>query len=190
MIKFICDKCNKETTGDKIKRVIENEYACDSQGNKIVGFPSAAYDLCEECLEKYEKLNIEIGDFIKMSDEDIELALYTFKVGDQVITDDGRVGTITDICTCEGCKKRGFYEPRVDTEVGLYDIWITDTDKNNGFISYYKIGDKVFGNIDYEKEEIIKEDIHARKSEIISLEAQLNVLKKLKEEKEYEEENI
>lgn len=184
MIKIYCDKCGKETTVDKIGRVLEQEYARDKFGNKLMGFLKAAYDLCEECLGKYEKLNIEVGDFIQMSDEDIEFTLYTFKVGDQVITSDGRVGTITDICTCESCKKRGFYEPRVDTEVGLYDIWITDTDKNNGFISYYKIGDRVFGNIDDKEEERIKEDIHTRKSEIISLEAQLNVLKKLKEEKE------
>lgn len=183
MVKFYCDKCGKETTGDKIKRVIEDQYACDARGNKLMRFPKATYDLCEECLGKYEKLNIEIQDFMTMSDEDIELALYTFKVGDEVITDDGRVGTITDICTCEKCKERGFYEPKVTTETGIYDIYITDTDKNNGFISYYKIGDKVFGNVDEKAEKRIKEDIHTRKSELIALETQLDVLSILKKEK-------
>lgn len=186
MIKFICDKCDKDTSGDKIKRVIENAHARDSRGAKLVGFPAAVHDLCEECYKKYEQLNIDIADFMEMSDEDIELALYTFKVGDQVITDDGRVGTITGICTCDKCKERGFYEPKVTTEAGIYDIWITDTDKNNGFISYYKIGDKVFGNVDEKAEERIKEDIHTRKHEIIALEAQLNVLNILKKEKDNE----
>lgn len=190
MIKFYCDKCTKETTRDKIKSIIENEYARDAQGNKIIGFLKATYDLCEECIEKYEKLNIKIGDFMNMSDEEIELTLYTFKVGDEVITDDGRVGTIIDICTCEKCKERGFYEPKITTETGIHDIWITDADKNNGFISYYKIGDKIFGNVDEKAEERIKEDIHTRRHEIIALEAQLNVLKVLKKEKSHEEENI
>lgn len=184
MIKCYCDKCGIETAVNKLTRVIEYDYACDLRGNKLVGFPKAEHDLCEECYEKYKKLNIDIGDFMAMSDEEIELALYTFKVGDQVITADGRVGTITDICTCEKCKERGFYEPKVTTEIGVYNIWITDTDKNNGFISYYKIGDRVFGNIDEKEERRLEEDIYTRKREIIKLEAQLNVLKELKEEKE------
>ena len=52
-----------------------------------------------------------------------------FKVGDQVITDDGRVGVIESICDCESCKDRGFYEPRVKMQDGYDQIWITDTDK-------------------------------------------------------------
>lgn len=186
MIKYYCDKCGKETTEDKIKRVLEEEYAYDGNGVKIIGFPKAAHDLCEECLEKLEKIGVEIQDFITMSDEEIELALYTFKVGDKVITSTGQIGEITDICTCARCKERGFYEPRVETEVGIYDIWITDTDKNNGFISYYKIGDRVFGNIDENEEERLIEDIDKRRCEINSLMEQLEVLKKIKEEKENE----
>lgn len=180
MIKFICDKCEADTSGDKIKRVIEKVYARDSRGNKLVGFPAAIHDLCEECHEKYEKLDIDIKNFMKMSEEEIELALYTFKVGDKVITDDGRIGTITGICTCEQCKKRGFYEPKVKLEVGLYDIHITNTDKNDGFRSFYKIGDQVFGNIDEECIERTKRSIADRKSEITCFEAQLNVINTLK----------
>ena len=81
-------------------------------------------------------------------------------------------------------KKRGFYEPRVEMEIGLYDIYITDSDKNNGFKSFYRIGDQVFGNVDEEGFERIKDGIRERKLEIISLEGQLNVLKKLKQVKE------
>ena len=182
MIKMVCDKCQKEA--EKITRInhYEDVYA---HNVKITTFVTSASDLCDVCLEKLKKLpGIEIQDFMQMSDADIELALYTFKVGDEVITADGRVGTITDICTCDKCKERGFYEPRINTETGIYDIWITDTDKNNGFISYYKIGDRVFGNVDEKQIDIIKEDIHTRKHEIIALEAQLNVLEILKKEKE------
>lgn len=181
MIQMICDKCKKEVQTVTRLNHTEDVYG---HGVKIMEIPIAAYDLCDECLEKLEKLEIEVQDFMKMSDEEIELALYMFKVGDTVITDDGRVGTITDICTCDKCKERGFYEPKVTTECGIYDIWITDTDKNNGFISYYQIGDKIFGNVDEKAEERMKEDIHTRKSEIISLEAQLNVLNILKKEKD------
>jgi uncharacterized protein (UPF0218 family) len=132
--------------------------------------------------QKYHKVyNIDIKDFMEMSDEEIEFSLYTFKVGDKVVTDDGRVGIITDICTCDSCKKRGFYEPKVKLEVGIGDIWITDTCKNNGFINFYSIGDQVFGNIDEKCFDRIKEQISERKRELVELEAQLNVIQSLKE---------
>lgn len=181
MIQCFCDKCGMPIPIDKTKRVIEKVYACDSKGNRITGFPAVAHDLCEECHKKYALLNIEIQDFMAMSNKEIEFALYTFKVGDKVITADGRVGTITDICTCDKCKTRGFYEPIVKLESGLYDIYITDTDKNNRFMSFYQIGDKVFGNIDEKEAERIPREIVARKCEINCLEAQLNMIKELKD---------
>ena len=169
MIKVYCDNCDKEITGN-VNVSTETIEVKDCHDNVITTFKGDILHYCDEC--QYNELTCG------------------FKVGDQVITYDGRVGTITDICTCESCKKRGFYEPCVELEIGLYDIYITDSDKNNGFMSFYKIGNKVFGNIDEEETERIKRDIYDRKSEIISLEAQLNVLKKLQEEKEHEEENI
>lgn len=36
---------------------------------------------------------------------------YNFKVGDKVVTVYGETGVIVDICTCDNCKERGFYEP-------------------------------------------------------------------------------
>ena len=176
-----CDKCNNEVQQLTSMPDTITAYAGEFP---VARFYKGEVQLCDKCLEKLESLHMDIKDFMTMSDEDIELALYTFKVGDQVITADGRVGTITEICTCERCKERGFYEPRIETEVGLYDIWITDTDKKNGFISYYKIGDRVFGNVDEKQIDVLKEDIHTRKHEIIALEAQLNVLETLKKEKE------
>ena len=71
-----------------------------------------------------------------------------FKVGDEVITSDGKVGIITRICTCDRCRERGFYEPVVNFIVDGDIGYITDTDKKDNFRSFYKIGDKIFGNID------------------------------------------
>lgn len=165
MIKIYCDKCGKEITRNA-KKVIEEIEAFDTEGNVIVKFPKVEH-VCEDC--QYEEL------------------CCGFKVGDQVITDDGRVGTIVDICDCESCKKRGFYEPSVEMEIGE-QVWITDTDKRKGFDRFYKIGDQVFGNLDelYVIGSIDhkKQHIHEMEAELIELEKQLDVVKKLKEEKE------
>lgn len=178
-----CDKCKKEVQQLTSMPGTITAYAGEFP---VARFYNGEVQLCDKCLEKFESLHMDLDNFMKTSDEEIKLALYTFKVGDDVITADGRVGTIIDICTCDKCKERGFYEPRVETEVGIYDIWITDTDKNNGFISYYKIGDRVFGNIDENEEKRLIEDIDKRQCEINSLEEQLEVLKKIKEERENE----
>ena len=128
------------------------KYFCDRCGKEI-----SSGNLCEEC--EYEELTCG------------------FKVGDEVITDDGRVGIITDICDCERCKKRGFYEPRVEMKLGS-QVYITDTDKKNGFISYYKIGDKIFGNID---DQYLYSHLKEYTEAIKEIEAQLDVIKGLRE---------
>ena len=74
-----------------------------------------------------------------------------FNIGDEVITYDGRKGKIVDICHCEGCERRGFYEPKV-----LYDEYdeaeyITDVDRDYNFDGFYKIGNTIFGNADISK---------------------------------------
>ena len=74
-----------------------------------------------------------------------------FNIGDEVITSDGRKGKIVDICRCEECERRGFYEPKV-----LYDEYdeaeyITKVDKERNFCDFYKIGNTVFGNADISK---------------------------------------
>lgn len=127
------------------------KYFCDRCGKETDGT-----HICEEC--EYEELTCG------------------FKVGDEVITDDGRVGTITDICTCDRCKKRGFYEPIVQMKIGS-QVYITDTDKENGFISYYKIGDRIFGNID---DKYLLDHMKTYKEAIKEIEAQLDVIKGLK----------
>lgn len=67
------------------------------------------------------------------------------KVGDKVIRSDGLAGNVVDICQCEQCELRGFFEPRVKYEDGYVgDISIFDA-KNN-FADYYLIGTTVLGN--------------------------------------------
>lgn len=81
----------------------------------------------------------------------IENEIGLFRVGDEVITSDGRKGKIVDICHCEECERRGFYELKV-----LYDEYdeteyITKDDKERNFCDFYKIGNTVFGNSDISK---------------------------------------
>lgn len=107
-----------------------------------------------------------------------------FKIGDVVIASDGRTGFIQSICTCDACARRGFYEPRVTMLTGVNQIWITDTDKENGFLSFYRIGDKVFGNLEEEQvhRDIVSCDelLNTVKEERRQLDAQLKVVKELK----------
>ena len=88
------------------------------------------------------------------------------KIGDYVRTESGKIGKILDFCKCEKCKKRGFYEPILDTS----EFYITNLDKECNFeglkfskniIDLIEVGDYVNGeevigfstiqNIEYEK---------------------------------------
>ncbi len=150
-------------------------YYCSRCGGIIdlpTRFMGKPYCLCEACYYKYRQIrkntpNVSLEDFIK----EVE-----FKVGDQVITSDGRVGCIIDICTCDKCKERGFDEPEVRYINGDTD-YITISDKNNEFKNFYSIGNKVFGNLD---EAHILSCISARKEELQQLEFQLDVINSLK----------
>ena len=126
------------------------KYFCDRCGKEI-----SSGNLCEAC--GYEELTCG------------------FKVGDEVITSDGRVGAITDFCTCSSCKKRGFYEPEIEMKIGS-QTWMTDTDKKNGFECYYKIGKRVFGNIN---DKYLLGRMETLKEEMQEIEAQLNVIKEI-----------
>lgn len=104
-----------------------------------------------------------------------------FKTGDEVITSTGEIGRIVDICTCDLCKRRGFYEPQVEFTIGGAARYISNNDKKDNFRSFYKIGDKVFGNID---EDEIKNRINKLQMELIDLDLQLNVINSLKKKNE------
>ncbi len=126
------------------------KYFCDRCGKEISGG-----NLCEAC--EYEELTCG------------------FKVGDEVITSDGCIGVITDICTCSSCKKRGFYEPEIEMKIGP-QIWMTDRAKDNGFEDYYKVGAKVFGNIN---DKYLLGRMETLKEEMQEIEARLNVIKEI-----------
>lgn len=162
MIKVYCDKCGKEITGN-VNTVVEETEAFDCHDNVVAKWQTTLH-YCKEC--QYNALTCG------------------FKVGDMVITSTGKVCTITDICTCDECEDNGFYEPTVEVEIGNGPIWITNNDKRVNFRSFYKIGNQIFGNID---EQCVlgdikrkKEEIYNAKKELIQLECQWDVVKKLK----------
>lgn len=163
MIKVFCDKCGKEIT-DKVNTVKEENEVVNG-GSVLMKFTSDSYQCCDECMEN----ELSCG----------------FKIGDEVITSTGEVGRIIDICTCNKCKERGFYEPTVEVDIGNDAIYITDNDKRNNFSSFYKIGDQVFGNIDEDavKDSIksVKDQVKKLQCELIELTSQLDVVKKMKQ---------
>lgn len=143
------------------------KYFCDRCGKETDGI-----HVCKEC----ELQELTCG----------------FKVGDKVITSTGRIGHIDWICDCDKCKKRGFFEPHIEIEVGVGGIYITDNDKRTNFRSFYKIGDRVFGNID---EDSLEYSIESTNSQITELEEdlkdyykQLDVIKCIKNGEELWEE--
>lgn len=110
-----------------------------------------------------------------MTDKEI---IQDFKVGDIVITNIGAVGKIVGFCDCDLCKDRCFYEPIVEYEIGNGDKYITAYDKRVGYSSFYKIGDKVFGNID---EDYLNDVICDKQNRIIELAKELKELNKQKD---------
>lgn len=179
MIKYFCDRCGKEC--DKDAMTIQR-FAYDGLGATITWIRND--HLCKECIDKFltvkDKLKHD-DDIFNLSDEDIELLCYTFKVGDKVITNDGRTGTIRSICYCDRCKERGFYEPKVVTDDDMDPIWITDTDKDDGFKSFYQIGDRVFGNINEESVNKELEEIGERYNKLVKQQSVIYYLKTKKE---------
>ena len=66
------------------------------------------------------------------------------KIGDTVIDIFGNVGTITSFCECEICKERGFFEPTIKPCDNDMYMSITDYDYEDGYSSWYKLGDKTY----------------------------------------------
>ena len=176
MIKYFCDRCGKEIK-DNGRQMYTGVYDALDMLITRIGPPK---HLCEECSSKLDAIKNQLKheeDIFDMTDEEIELLRYTFKVGDEVITSDGYTGKITDICTCDRCKERGFYEANVEFEDGSTQ-YIMIGDKKNGFKSYYSIGDRVFGNLD---EESINKQIAECYVRIVQLQKQAQIIENLKE---------
>lgn len=105
---------------------------------------------------------------------------YIFRVGDEVITHDGRIGKITSICTCDRCEARGFYEPTVNFDGDFsFSNYITHWDDSDGYSKYYKIGDYIFGNLDLE---FIERRVELLEERLAEARAQRDVILKLLEE--------
>lgn len=82
----------------------------------------------------------------------VDLMSYEFNIGDIVITTDGGVGEIVDICKCDACKTRGFYELIWVEENEPGQQWITLYDAKNGFKDYHQIGKYIFNKLEKKPE--------------------------------------
>lgn len=138
------------------------------------------YDRRSKEINYNVNMAIEEPDIVKREQPENDLDC-SFKIGDEVITSTGEIGRIVGICTCDLCKGRGFYEPRVEFTIGTEARYITNNDKKDNFQSFYKIGDKIYGNID---EDEIKNRINKLQMELIDLDLQLNVINSLKKKNE------
>ena len=164
MIKIYCDKCGKEIT-ENVNWVSDTTRVIDAKKTVVFTFQNEPLHICDEC--QHSELTCE------------------FKVGDVVITADGRVGIIESFCDCKFCKERGFYEPNIKMELGTSQIYITNIDKENEFANFYQIGEKVFGNIDkqcvFDAIKNKRQELQDVQQELLKLEAQFDVIQKMKD---------
>lgn len=104
---------------------------------------------------------------------------YNFKVGDIVITTRGEIGHIEEICYCELCAKRGFFEPTWRVENEVCARYITKCDAECGFDEFYRIGEYRFN--EFNKSELYAE-IASCEKELKKLKNQLAVIEQLDRE--------
>lgn len=87
-----------------------------------------------------------------------------FHEGDYVESRDGKIGYISDICHCDECKKRGFFEPTIQYLDGTSD-YISNYSVKYVSKDYKQIGTQKFDNDYYEKEiETLKHQLEMEKS--------------------------
>lgn len=70
-----------------------------------------------------------------------------FNIGDFVENRDGRIGYISDICHCDECKKRGFFEPTITYSDGTTD-YISNYSVKTVSSDYKQIGTQKFSTED------------------------------------------
>ena len=107
---------------------------------------------------------------------------YEFAIGDKVVTIYGEVGHIVDICRCDKCLERGFYEPtwKID-DSGDVD-WITINNAERGFDDFHQIGKYRFGHT-FNKS-VVRAMIIEEKVELRRLKRRLQVMDELEKERE------
>ena len=172
MIQYFCDRCGKETK-------IEDSYRIPPRMKNDNGIMHhGGFLICIDCYHRWREVLDRVSDldFVRMTDNELEPYRCDFKVGDEVITNDGRVGKIVDICTCNKCRERGFFEPTVELNDGSTDYIMID-DLANGFKSYYKIGNHIFGILNEEAVNKEIDDTYKRYKELIE---QLALIQSLK----------
>ena len=105
---------------------------------------------------------------------------YEFKIGDKVVTVYGEVGHIVDICTCEECAKRGFFEPFWVEDGGFLRRYISINTANYNFFEYRQIGKYHFDH-PFSKGMITREIKHLEK-ELKKYKKRLSVIEELEKE--------
>ena len=105
---------------------------------------------------------------------------YEFNVGDKVVTVLGEVGHIVDICKCDYCEMRGFFEPYwVDDSTGQKN-YIMIADAECEFSDYYQIGKYRFDNVLRKKAVML--DIEHCERELNAYKKRLAVIEELEKE--------
>ena len=103
---------------------------------------------------------------------------YNFKIGDKVITVEGQIGEIVNICDCEECRRRGFCEPMWKRPDDYYVNYITIYQAESGFPGFYQIGRYHFN--DFDKDEVLRQ-ITCYEEKLIKLKKQLSFIEELEE---------
>ena len=107
---------------------------------------------------------------------------YEFAIGDKVVTIYGEVGHVVDICRCDRCLERGFYEPTWKIDDSGVVGWITIYDAERGFDDFYQIGKYRFGRT-FNKS-VVRAMIIEKEVELRRLKRQLEMMEELEKEVE------
>ena len=130
-------------------------------------------------IKEYENLgyrflgSIQYSEYVKLSFEEIQIPNrliennipdIKFHIGDFVEDMDGKIGYISDICLCDECKERGFFEPTIQYLDGTSD-YISNYSVKRISKDYKQIGIQKFDNDYFEKEiENLKHQLEMEKS--------------------------
>lgn len=78
----------------------------------------------------------------------LKITEYDFRPGDEVVTTSGARGVITEVCHCDRCRERGFFEPYWEESNDSIGDYITIDEAKRGFKGFYRIGKYYFNSFD------------------------------------------